>query len=469
MKKGWVFALTGLAAAAAALVGTDFALAKPEILLGGAEEYVVEAGQYEEQPVQYRVSGLFGRQYEKRLITGTSGVVDVSRPGEYVLNYTARFRKRESTATRRVKVVDNTAPVIELFESGRQANPLLGYQEEGFRASDFVDGDLSDAVSVSWEGDRLRYSVSDSAGNECVVYRNAVYCDWRPAITLTDGDIEIDAYTNFEEPGFLALDECGNDLSAFVEVTGTQIPSYKCGTYTVVYTVVGPDGQESVTAERRVTVRPVGLPAEKRAPGKVMYLTFDDGPSEYTGQLLDILGKYNVKATFFVTGNRAQYRDFIGRAYREGHKIGVHTYSHNLERIYASTQAFMDDLYKAQEVVFEQTGHYTRLMRFAGGSSCIRFYNTDLTVSLLRTVSEAGMKYFDWNVSSGDGAIHTTEETFGYVKMYASRYDVCVVLQHDTKLFSINAVEDIIKWGLENGYRFETLDVDCWGSQQRSY
>ncbi len=472
MKKGTVLLLSAIAlfAAAGAALAIDEGRARPVLTLNGEPEITVEAGSYlEDEGVSATVSGLFGRYRRKKLDIRCEGTVDPKKPGDYQQSYTAVYRKKETTVSRTVHVVDTQGPVITLTESGRLVNPLLGYQEEGYRAIDTVDGDLTDAVECVFEDGLIRYTVSDSCGNQTVVCRTIEYCDWRPEIVLTDGDIELPAFENFTEPGFTAFDVCGNDLSEFITVSGTHIPSYKTGVYSVSYSILGPDGEESYSVSRRVTVVPVRVPAEQKPSGKVIYLTFDDGPSPFTGQLLDVLAKYNVKATFFVTGNRPAYREMIGRAYREGHAIGVHTYSHNLPKIYASTEAFMDDLGKAEEVVFEQTGHYTRLMRFAGGSSCIRFYNTDLIVSLLRTVTEAGYKYFDWNVSSGDGAIHTTEETVRYVKNGVGSKTLCVVLQHDTKDFSVAAVEEIIQWALANGYRFETLDVSCWGSQQRSF
>ena len=102
---------------------------------------------------------------------------------------------------------------------------------------------------------------------------------------------------------------------------------------------------------------------------KTIYLTFDDGPSAYTGQLLDVLARSGVKATFFVTNLNPEYQDLIGRAFREGHAIGVHTSSHNYAQIYQSKEAFYRDFLGMQEIIYEQTGSYTRLFRFPGGSS----------------------------------------------------------------------------------------------------
>src|SRR5699024_7028919 len=84
--------------------------------------------------------------------------------------------------------------------------------------------------------------------------------------------------------------------------------------------------------------------------GKNIYLTFDDGPSKYTNKLLDVLKKYNVKATFFVTdqGLTKGYDDVIKRAYDEGHTIGLHSSTHNYGYIYSSVNSYFDDLYAIQ-------------------------------------------------------------------------------------------------------------------------
>ena len=464
---------------AAGLFAEDELSAAPELRFRTAEEQSVtlEAGEDWLDPgTDFEVKGGLGLPFLDRLLAerraekvrvSREGVCETGRPGVYPLTYRAFYRDQTAEITRTVTVRDTRAPELELLGSGSGVNPLLGYAEEGFRAYDAVDGDLTGQV-IREEGEGfVRYRVCDGAGNETEAVRELSYCDWRPVLTLTGGDVELCAFETFEEPGFTAVDEAGNDLSGLVRISGNRVPSYKTGSYRVVYTVTGPDGVQ-VSAVRTVRVTPVRVPAEKRVEGKVLYLTFDDGPSPYTGELLDVLAKYGVKVTFFVTGNHPENRDMITRAYEEGHAIGVHTYSHDLERVYSSTEAFLEDLFKAEEVVCDATGHYTRLMRFAGGSSCIRFYNTDLVVSLLREVTSRGFKYFDWNVSSGDGSPHTTAQTVRYVKNGVNRRSgLCVVLQHDTQGFSVAGVEEIILWAMENGYRFETLTIDSWGSQQR--
>ena len=194
---------------------------------------------------------------------------------------------------------------------------------------------------------------------------------------------------------------------------------------------------------------------------RTIYLTFDDGPGPYTARLLDVLAKYNVKATFFVTCLEPDYEDMVGRAYREGHSIGVHTASHNYYAVYASEEAFFEDFNLAQEMIYRQTGSYTRIFRFPGGSSnTVSRFNRGIMTRLSQDMSDMGYRYFDWNVSSGDaGETTRTDTVYQNIVDGCSTLQASVVLQHDIKDYSVAAVERVILWGLNNGYVFRPLDL----------
>lgn len=194
-----------------------------------------------------------------------------------------------------------------------------------------------------------------------------------------------------------------------------------------------------------------------------IYLTFDDGPGAHTARLLDILKKYNVKATFFVTGTGDDA--LIAREYNEGHAIGLHTFSHNYAYVYSSVDNFFADLYKVQTRVKNITGYTSFLMRFPGGSSntvSARYDGkTRIMTKLMREVGKRGFTYFDWNITSGDAGGTTDSATvYNNVIQRVKEGGSSVVLQHDIKGFSIDAVENIIKWGLKNGYTFKKLDAN---------
>lgn len=208
-------------------------------------------------------------------------------------------------------------------------------------------------------------------------------------------------------------------------------------------------------------------PEEVTPSGNVIYLTFDDGPSKYTQELLDVLDRYNVKVTFFVTNSG--YTDMIGEEYRRGHSVGIHSASHDYDEIYASQDAYFADFEKMSDIIYEQTGERTKLLRFPGGSSNrVSSFNPGIMTTLTEAVQERGYQYFDWNVLSGDaGETTDTDEVVRRVTEGCKDFTSSVVLQHDIKGFSVAAVERIIQWGLENGYTFERLTVDSPSAHHR--
>jgi len=195
--------------------------------------------------------------------------------------------------------------------------------------------------------------------------------------------------------------------------------------------------------------------------GKNIYLTFDDGPGYHTERLLDILATYDVKVSFFVINTK--YIDTITRAAKEGHTIAIHTYSHNYGKIYASDDAFLADLEAIRQVIEQRTGNTTTLTRFPGGSSntISKLYSSGIMSRLTKTLTKMGYTYFDWNVDSDDaGKAATPEEVFENIVKGVKNYNNSVVLQHDIKGYSVDAVERLIVWGLVNGYTFSPLTAD---------
>lgn len=143
---------------------------------------------------------------------------------------------------------------------------------------------------------------------------------------------------------------------------------------------------------------------EQEAEVKKVYLTFDDGPSYYTEEILDILKRYNVKATFFVTGmNVPQYKDCFQQIIDDGHTLGIHTYSHVYSDIYGSLEAFQEDFNKLRDYIYECTGEDIKIYRFPGGSSNT-IVSAEVREQIMKWLKEENILYFDWNVSSGDAS-----------------------------------------------------------------
>ena len=331
--------------------------------------------------------------------------------------------------------------------------------EPGFRAIDDCDGDLTAQVLRSQEGDVVHYTVTDSYGNTGTAERRLHFVDRTPPVITLSGDQELwlRAGQPFEEPGYSATDIADGDVTAAVTVSGDVNP-YHAGDYTLTYSVTDAAGNCAESA-RTVHVEPIRQPDQVEPHGKVIYLTYDDGPGPYTQQLLDILEQYNVKATFFVTAANPEYQQLIGAASRAGHSIGIHTYSHDYQTVYASEDAYFSDLDQMQDIVEAETGCTTTMIRFPGGSSnTVSSFNPGIMPALTQAVTDMGYQYYDWNVSSGDAGETTDTETVAQnVIDGVSSHRVSIVLQHDIKGFSVDAVEKIIVWGLSHDYTFLPL------------
>lgn len=389
------------------------------------------------------------------------GSVDSSKLGTYHIHYKAKKGIFSVQKSREVKIVDTKAPIIELNKiDGYYPKTGETYQEEGFTATDNYDGDITSKIKRTEDKNVITYTVSDSSGNKASVQRTIEYNDGiAPTITLNgDSDITIKAGTRFEDPGCTAKDSHGNDISDSVSVSD-NISTYRAGTYTITYSVTDKFGNET-SIDRTVTVEAVKQTATTSSGNKVVYLTFDDGPGAHTQQLLDILDKYNVKVTFFVTNVNSGYENMIAKEAAAGHTVAIHSASHDYKKIYSSVDAYFADLNEMSDIIYAQTGQRPKLIRFPGGSSntVSLKYCSGIMTTLTKAVTDQGYKYFDWNVSSGDaGGTTSTEEVYQNVVNGMKSHNVSVVLQHDIKGFSVNAVERIIQWGLANGYTFLPL------------
>lgn len=196
---------------------------------------------------------------------------------------------------------------------------------------------------------------------------------------------------------------------------------------------------------------------------KTAFLTFDDGPSDNTDDILDILKQYNVKATFFVVGKEddasiALYKRIV----EEGHTIGMHSYSHKYEDIYASLDAFAADLTRIQTVILNATGVKPMLYRFPGGSSN-EVSDIDMNV-FANYLTEQGITYVDWNVTAGDaeGNQSDVNAIIDDIFKNINYYNRPVILMHDAKdkQGTIEALPQIITRLQENNYKMEAIDKD---------
>ena len=215
---------------------------------------------------------------------------------------------------------------------------------------------------------------------------------------------------------------------------------------------------------------PVVLPKPTPSTGKTVYLTFDDGPSSYTPQILDTLDKYGVKATFFVK-NGGKYNYLMKDIVNRGHSIGLHTYSHDYAKIYSSDNAYFNDLNKISDLVFEQTGVRSKIIRFPGGTSntVSKQYSRGIMTRISKSVTQQGYVYFDWNCDNGDAAgANTVQKQLNNCSKYSKSASTVIVLMHDTKKATRDALPQIIEYYKNCGFEFGVLTTSSPRIQHRA-
>ncbi len=194
--------------------------------------------------------------------------------------------------------------------------------------------------------------------------------------------------------------------------------------------------------------------------GKRVYLTFDDGPSIYTGQILDVLKANNVKATFFVIGRDEEFYSYYKRIVDEGHTIGLHSYSHVYQDFYASKESFAEELTKLNDLIYNVTGTKSTIFRFPGGSS--NNVSSLPVQEYIDYLNANDIDYYDWNSLSGDAVTNglSPQQLVNNIMNDVSQNEDSIVLMHDlqtthTTVESLQLLIDTLK---RDGY--EILPID---------
>lgn len=201
---------------------------------------------------------------------------------------------------------------------------------------------------------------------------------------------------------------------------------------------------------------------------KIVCLTFDDGPSKYTSEILEILREYDVPATFFVTAQdmNLEYMPLIQQIDQQGHQVALHSASHDYSKIYASSTAFWLDI----KALREQLSPYLDVdaihwLRFPGGSTNTvsqKYGGKGIMKQLIEQAEEKGYEWIDWNVCAQDATSSHPDaaQILRNIQKDAQNRDICVVLLHDTKATgqTVKALPEIIQWFQSEGYHFCTVE-----------
>ncbi|MBQ4600773.1 MAG: polysaccharide deacetylase family protein [Oscillospiraceae bacterium] len=482
----WVLPLVIVLVLALAAGGMYYVWEKNEfslvMTLNGESEITLEYGEkYVEQGAYARFSGTMLLRQPRDITVTTTGAVDDQTLGTYQVTYRSDMELDlwvtklpfSATQTRTVHIVDTCPPEITLTQlEGHYTLPGHEYQEEGFAAVDNYDGDLTEVVERIVGDGVVVYAATDSSGNRSEKIRDIYYFDPEaPQLTMLGVEhITVGQGAGYLDPGCTATDNGDGDITSRITVSG-QVDTDVPGTYTLEYSVADTYGNKT-TATRQITVKKIShanVTKPEVNENKIIYLTFDDGPGPHTEKLLDLLDKYDIKATFFVIHSE-DYMHLLPRMAASGHTVAMHCYEHTYSKIYRSTEAYFEDLNKIRQEIYDYTGQTADLLRFPGGASntVSRRLCPGIMTVLARQVQEQGMQYSDWNVDSNDaGGATTSDEVLGNVTGGIRSFKKSIVLQHDIKLFSVNAVEDIILWGLKNGYTFRAMTADGPVHQQR--
>lgn len=443
-----------------------FLILVPKVkLVGNVREEVTYNGEYIEKGVK---ASFLGNDVTKYVMI--DGGVNTKKLGEQIVTYNLDKYIFKVKKTRVVVVKDLNKPVITLTgEKEVNVCPNADYVEEGYTALDDVDKDLTKNVKITKEKDKVIYTVKDKSGNESMVKRKINHVDVVPPVITLNGSSVIYTIKNaaFNDPLYTAVDNCDGDITSKVIVEGS-VNTGVVGTYPLIYKVVDNAGNEAMV-ERKVVVS-AGFTADHgiSKPG-VIYLTFDDGPQEgTTNVILDILKEEGVKATFFVTNKGPDY--LIKREADEGHTVALHTASHDYATIYSSVDNFFYDLALVHDRVQRITGIDSRITRFPGGSSntVSRRYSLGIMSVLSTELLNRGYRYYDWNISSGDAG-NTTDpnQVFLNVVRNLSHDRPNMVLMHDIKWYTRDALRNIITYGKDNNFRFEAITMDTAMIRQR--
>lgn len=215
----------------------------------------------------------------------------------------------------------------------------------------------------------------------------------------------------------------------------------------------------------------VAAMSSKAVTRKRAYLTFDDGPSDQTGEILDILKEYDVKATFFVIGRNERYYPMYKRIVEEGHTLAIHSYSHEYSTIYASYDNFVNDVEELRKLLYDVTGVDCRYYRFPGGSSN---RVTQVPVNdMIDYLDSAGLTYFDWNALNNDAVItgQTPDQLVKNILKDALNYDDTIILMHDLDCCheTVESLPSLIEQLEEHGYEILPIDDDTPHIQHRTH
>lgn len=387
------------------------------------------------------------------------GGVDTGTKGDYAVTLQARSQRIPVKVT----VKDSQPPAVTLKEVTTDKITEL-------KAEDFIE-DITDAqdYTVSFAKDtvltktgktKVSLIVEDADHNraECQTTLTRVDDVTPPVVKGVEATYNLIMGKQLDTADIRVSDDL--DPNPTIDINTKGIDTSTEGEYELVVTAKDKSGNET-----KLT-RPVNVIENPEYQKNIVYLTFDDGPSSNTKKILDILDKYDVKATFFVTAQYPNYAHLIRDEKLKGHTVALHTYCHDYDRVYKSEKDYFEDLNRIQEYVKKYTGEESQLIRFPGGSSntISAMYSQGIMSRLTKQVTDKGYQYFDWNVSSSDATGFGVPASEIVKSACVKDSGNLVILMHDTvgKETTVEALPKIIEYYKNRGFEFRALTTESY-------
>lgn len=389
-----------------------------------------------------------------------SGNVNMEALGQYQVIYTIKDKQE----TLMVNVVDKLNPEFDLYEKTIVLGEEIEAKELVYNIKDDSKVNIFYAkeYDFSSSGDYpVKVVVEDDYGNK-TIKETVIHVEEKDTIPpvmkglnplIVEQGTAIDYYS-----GVSVTDN--QDPNPTFTIDFNDLKENVPGSYEIYYMTIDRQGNSAIYT-RTVTVKKISETQQK-----VVYLTIDDGPSYNTPEILEILNRYNAKATFFVTGECPEYYSYIKIAHDLGHTIGMHTYCHNYSTIYSSDQAYIEDLNAISDVVEQQIGYRPNIFRFPGGSSntVSRHYNLGIISRLVDYANRNGWIYYDWNADIGDGnSGMESQDLIDRAVESGKGINRIVMLMHDGRgsQESVKALPTIIEYYQSLGYEFKAIDENA--------
>ncbi len=387
--------------------------------------------------------------------------VNMKKLGKYTVTY--KIDDEEESID--VHVIDSQPPKVELKEIKVAVNQNVKAEDviKEIKDSTKTEAQFKKDYSFSKAGkQKVIVLVKDEADNETEVETTIEVVEDKKAPQIIGDYFSVPYGKEVDLKEYISVKDDYDSSPEFIIEKG-DFNVNNAGEYKIKCTAKDFSGNKS---EKTVTVKVLG----KDEKEKVVYLTFDDGPSKYTPEVLEILDKYNAKATFFITGMNKNYRKYIGIANDKGHTIGLHTYSHEYSQVYKSTNDYFDDLEKIGNLAKEYIGYVPKYIRFPGGGSntISRNYSKGIMTKLTKMVEDKGYIYYDWNAENGDGYSKMSKSEM-IRRGTSSQQNEVMILMHDAngKQATVDTLPQIIEYYQKRGYVFKAIDDKTFVPHQR--